>query len=124
MTTEPTTFNNISEHIDEVVAANPEIAATVVEMWAEQARHRSGLAAIRSVVGITQADLARELGISQSAVAQAEAKSDLMASTLVRNLAVLNADVFVRFSDQTEVGLREVLAAGPDAAVAEARQDA
>jgi transcriptional regulator with XRE-family HTH domain len=82
-------------------------------MWAEQARHRSGLAAIRSVVGLTQTELAEALGVSQSAVAQIEAKPDLMASTLIRNLAVLNASVIVRFSDATEVALSEVLAAGP-----------
>lgn len=107
-----TDFHDLDDDISKAAIADPSIDATVAEMWAEQARHRSGLAAIRSVVGLTQEELAAALGVSQSAIAQQEARGDLMASTLIRNLAVLDAEVVVRFRDSTEVLLSELLSPG------------
>lgn len=50
------------------------------------------LASIRAEAGVTQAEMARRLRMTQSAVSQAERRGDLLLSTLGGYLSALGAD--------------------------------
>ncbi len=62
---------------------------------------------IRKSKGMTQVDLAREMGITQGAVSQAERSSDMLISTLRSHIETLGGtlDLVVRFPDRPPVSL-------------------
>lgn len=49
------------------------------------------LAALRQSVGLTQTELAAELGVGQAQISKVERQDDMLISTLVSYLAALNA---------------------------------
>lgn len=115
MTTSPLPeFVDLSDEIEAALDEDPSIAETIAVMRSEQAahqvaQHRNGLALLRQAMGLTQAQVAEQLGLSQPAVATAEVKDDLMATTIVRTLDVSGAYAIVRFHDGTEAPLEEIL---------------
>ncbi|MCM0020599.1 MAG: hypothetical protein NBV67_11440 [Tagaea sp.] len=58
----------------------------------------------------TQTSLARKLGVGQEAVSRAEARGDLLLSTLRAYVAALGGelDLIVRFKDRAPVSLRGI----------------
>jgi transcriptional regulator with XRE-family HTH domain len=62
-------------------------------MWDDIHLHRMGLASVREALGFTQNDLAAAMGVTQSNVAQAERRKDLLVSTLSRYLSAIGADL-------------------------------
>ena len=62
---------------------------------------------VREALGFTQADLAAELGVTQSNVAQTERRKDILVSTLARYLGAIGADLHlvVRFEGRPPVEL-------------------
>lgn len=78
------------------LAKDPDLAARVEKRLAEM-RIEQDLIALREQRGLTQAQLARLLGISQPAVAKMEAQGgNLEIRTLARAAEVLEADLEIR----------------------------
>jgi len=81
------TFVDLTPAID-AINADPELstgARTVLaEIDAAQVAHALGLQMLRASFGLTQADVAANLGLSQANIAQTEHRQDLLVSTLRR----------------------------------------
>jgi transcriptional regulator with XRE-family HTH domain len=62
-----------------------------------------GLAAIRRASGLTQVELAANLGVGQAAVSKIERQSDMLVSTLHGYLTALgvHAQIIIEVGDQT-----------------------
>jgi DNA-binding XRE family transcriptional regulator len=82
--------------------------AQIARRAAEIAVEEMNLRALRRARARTQADLARRLGVGQEAVSRAEARGDLLLSTLRDYVAALGGelDLVVRFKDRAPVALR------------------
>jgi transcriptional regulator with XRE-family HTH domain len=67
----------------------------------------TGLAALRQAAELTQAELARRMGVTQAAVSRMEQPHDLLLSTLTAYLAAVGGRtvVMVRFADGHETQL-------------------
>lgn len=87
----------------ELLLSDPKQAArvaTVRESMAEADRqHAMGLAMVRNAAQLTQADLAKSLGISQAAVQKTEQRDDMLLSTLRKYVEATGAhvEILVRF---------------------------
>jgi len=77
------------------------------EMREADRAHAMGLAAIRRAADLTQDELARQLGISQAAVAKTEQRRDLLLSTLNAYLEAIGGHmrIIVTFDGGGEVEL-------------------
>ncbi len=86
---------------------DPNVRAVVARMWDDIHLHRMGLAAVRQALGFTQTDLAAAMGVTQSNVAQAERRKDLLVSSLARYMSAIGADLHlvVRFEGRPPVEL-------------------
>lgn len=82
--------------------ADPERRA-IVEQHERAMRVALRLAALREARGVTQAQLAQELDVSQAHISQVEHKDDLYLSTLRRYVAALGGrlELTAVFPDQT-----------------------
>ena len=98
-------FVNLDDYTDAI--DDPAVDAVVSRMWDDNHLHRMGLASVREALGFTQADLAAELGVTQSNVAQTERRKDILVSTLARYLGAIGADLHlvVRFEGRPPVEL-------------------
>ena len=102
----------------EQLLARPGIAEEVTkvraQMRAADQAHTMTLAMVRHAAGLTQSELARELDVTQAAVARTERRADMLLSTLQAYLAAAGAEVLliVTLSDGTvaEVSLESVAA--------------
>jgi transcriptional regulator with XRE-family HTH domain len=67
----------------------------------------AGLAALRQAAALTQAELARRLGVTQAAISRIEQPHDLLLSTLNSYLGAIGgrASVIVTFADGHETTL-------------------
>jgi len=78
--------------------ADPTIAAQVesglAEMDAEDRAYKMQLAALRQAAHLTQADLAKRLGVGQGWVSKIEHQPDMLLSTLAAYLRATGADEF------------------------------
>lgn len=74
---------------------------SVLTCLASKASHAS-LGGLRRLLGLSQAALARRLGVSQPHVAQLENQADMQLGTLRRHVAALGGELelVVRFPDQ------------------------
>ena len=63
------------------------------------------LSEVRKQLGFTQTDVARHMGVSQSALSQLESQDDLQLSTLRRLVKALGGelDIIARFGDRSIV---------------------
>ncbi len=79
----------------------------VEEMAAELIAEEMTLRELRKARALTQASVARELGISQDAISRLEKRSDLLLSTLRRTVEAMGGrlSLIARFPDQPPVEL-------------------
>ena len=90
------------------LAQRPDIADGVAQVRADMAEadrtYAMGLAALRQAAELTQAELARRLGVTQAAISRIEQPHDLLLSTLHAYLAAIGgrASVIVTFADGHE----------------------
>ena len=68
-----------------------EVDAVVDEMEQDDRAYRIGLAAVRQAASLTQVELARRMGIKQSALSGLENRDDLLLSTLANYLDAVGA---------------------------------
>ena len=93
------------------LAQRPDIADGVNRIRAEMAEadrtYAMGLAALRQAAALTQAELARRLGVTQAAISRIEQPHDLLLSTLNSYLGAIGdrATVIVTFADGHEATL-------------------
>ncbi|MCM0020266.1 MAG: transcriptional regulator [Tagaea sp.] len=82
--------------------------ARIERRAAEIALEEMDLRGLRRARARTQTSLARKLGVGQEAVSRAEARGDLLLSTLRAYVAALGGelDLIVRFKDRAPVSLR------------------
>lgn len=82
--------------------------ARIARRAAEIALEEMDLRGLRRSRARTQTALARKLGVGQEAVSRAEARGDLLLSTLRDYVAALGGelDLVVRFKDRKPVSLR------------------
>ena len=109
LTNMPTDISHEFVDLDDYTHAidDPAVDAVVARMWDDIHLHRMGLASVREALGFTQTDLAAELGVTQSNVAQTERRKDILVSTLARYLGAIGADLHlvVRFEGRPPVEL-------------------
>ncbi|MCY4284856.1 MAG: helix-turn-helix transcriptional regulator [Thiotrichales bacterium] len=79
----------------------------VEEMAAELIAEEMTLRELRKARALTQASVARELGISQDAISRLEKRSDLLLSTLRRTVEAMGGrlSLIARFPDRPPVEL-------------------
>jgi DNA-binding XRE family transcriptional regulator len=88
---------------------NPETEArTLAELAAMQQadiHYKQRLADLRHAMGLTQTDVATQMGVSQSGVAAIEAPTDIRISTLARYLDAIggHAELDVTFGDNSHI---------------------
>ncbi|MDQ2814995.1 MAG: helix-turn-helix domain-containing protein [Actinomycetota bacterium] len=113
--TEEVKFIRGNDRINQL-AQRPDIADGVTRVRAEMAEadrtYAMGLAALRQAAELTQAELARRLGVTQAAVSRIEQPHDLLLSTLNSYLGAIGgrASVIVTFADghQTTLDLSQL----------------
>ena len=79
------TFTDVTDVVDELLAETATAAAVsrIREQMAEADRaHAMTLAMVRRAAGLTQAEIAKTLDVSQTAVARTEKRPDMLLSTL------------------------------------------
>jgi DNA-binding XRE family transcriptional regulator len=79
------TFTDVTDVVDELLAdpVTAEAASRIREQMAEADRaHAMTLAMVRRAAGLTQAEIAKTLEVSQTAVARTEKRPDMLLSTL------------------------------------------
>lgn len=93
------------------LARRPDISAEVAQVRADMAEadrtYAMGLAALRQAAELTQAELARRMGVTQAAVSRVEQPHDLLLSTLNSYLQAIGgtARMIVSFADGHEATL-------------------
>jgi DNA-binding XRE family transcriptional regulator len=108
--TEEVKFTRGNDRISQL-AQRPDIAAGVARVRADMAEsdrtYAMGLAALRQAADLTQAELARRLGVTQAAISRVEQPHDLLLSTLNSYLGAIGgrASVIVTFADGHEAVL-------------------
>lgn len=89
------TFERGNEHLDRLLS-DPRISADVAQAHAEAEEldrvYAMNLAMIRKAAQMTQAEVARKLGVGQGAVSRLENRSDMLLSTLYDYLTATGAD--------------------------------
>ncbi|WP_018640225.1 helix-turn-helix domain-containing protein [Parafrankia elaeagni] len=91
----PSKFVRGNDHLDRLLA-DPQLAADVAEahVAAEEMDrvHAMNLAMIRKAAQMTQAEVAKKLGVGQAAVSRLESREDMLLSTLYDYLTATGAD--------------------------------
>ncbi len=107
-------FTDITDEVGGLVAdpyLGPAIQTRRKEMREADRVHAMGLAAIRNAFDLTQAELAKELGVSQANVAKIEKRHDFLVSTLRSYFRAIGGEVrvLVAFQDhEVEVSLESL----------------
>ena len=94
--------------LDEMMAGlDPERRRRIEERAADLIAEEMTLRELRKARELTQASVARELGIGQDAVSRLEQRSDLLLSTLRRTVEAMggNLSLIARFPDRPPVEL-------------------
>ena len=94
--------------LDEMMAGlDPERRRKIEERAAELIAEEMTLRELRKARQLTQASVARELGISQDAISRLEQRSDLLLSTLRRTVEAMGGSLSLvaRFPDRPPVEL-------------------
>jgi len=94
--------------VEDVIARlDPAERRKVEEMAAELIAEEMTLRELRKARALTQASVARELGISQDAISRLEKRSDLLLSTLRRTVEAMGGSLslIARFPDRPPVEL-------------------
>ena len=93
--------------LDEMMAELPPERRRIEERAAELIAEEMTLCELRKALQLTQASVARELGISQDAISRLERRSDLLLSTLRRTVEAMggNLTLIARFPDRPPVEL-------------------
>jgi transcriptional regulator with XRE-family HTH domain len=111
----------MGRRIDDVIVKLPKerrkrILKKADGMAKEMIAHADSLRVVRKAVSKTQSEIGEGLGLSQNAVSQLEARSDLLLSTLRRYVKALgaNLDLVVRMKDGSKVVLEGLGEAQPD----------
>ena len=94
--------------LDEMMAElPPERRRRIEKRAAELIAEEMTLCELRKALQLTQASVARELGISQDAISRLERRSDLLLSTLRRTVEAMggNLTLIARFPDRPPVEL-------------------
>ena len=103
-------------NVEDVIAGlDPERRRKIEERAAELIAEEMTLRELRRARELTQASVARELGISQDAISRLEQRSDLLLSTLRRTVKAMGGSLslIARFPDRPPVELSGI--AGRDA---------
>ena len=95
---------------DVIVGLDPDERRKVEEMAAELIAEEMTLRELRKARALTQASVARELGISQDAISRLEKRSDPLLSTLRRTVEAMGGSLslIARFPDRPPVELAGV----------------
>ena len=94
--------------VEDVIAGlDPERRRRIEERAAELIAEKMTLRELRKARALTQASVARELGISQDAISRLEKRSDLLLSTLRRTVEAMGGSLslIARFPDRPPVEL-------------------
>ena len=95
-------------NIEDVIAGlDPTERGKVEELAAEFIAEEMTLRELRKARELTQASVARELGVSQDAISRLEQRSDLLLSTLRRTVEAMGGSLslIARFPDRPPVEL-------------------
>ncbi len=95
-------------NVDDVIEKlDPALRREVEEMAAEIIAEEMTLRELRKAQQLTQASVARELGISQDGVSRLEQRSDLLLSTLRRTVEAMGGSLalIARFPDRPPIEL-------------------
>lgn len=90
---------------DDSIQAEVLTVSGLAAMHEEDKLYRERLADLRRATGLTQADVADHMGVSQSGVAAIESPTDIRISTLARYLEAIggHAELNVTFDDNTHM---------------------
>ena len=105
--------------VEDVIAGlDPAERRKVEEMAAELIAEEMTLRELRKARALTQASVARELGISQDAISRLEQRSDLLLSTLRRTVEAMGGSLslIARFPDRPPVELAGIAEAATPSA--------
>jgi len=95
-------------NVDDVIAGlDPDRRRKIEERAAELIAEEMTLCELRKARELTQASVARELGIGQDAISRLEQRSDLLLSTLRRTVEAMGGSLslIARFPDRPPVEL-------------------
>lgn len=105
--------------VEDVIAALqsvPGINDTLAERMAAREQmerdHAQGLATIRRMAALTQAEVAKKMGIGQTSVSRIEQREDMLLSTMKHYLEALGADahIVIRMGEvEYQVALTDIL---------------
>jgi DNA-binding XRE family transcriptional regulator len=92
---QPPRFVRGNDHLDRLLS-DPQLAADVAQARAEaedmDRAYAMNLAMIRKAAQLTQAEVAKRLGVGQAAVSRMESRGDILLSTLYDYLTATGAD--------------------------------
>jgi DNA-binding XRE family transcriptional regulator len=94
-TPQPAAFERGNEYLDRLLS-DPQISADVAQAHVEAEEmdrlYAMNLAMIRKAAQMTQAEVARKLGVGQGAISRLENRGDMLLSTLYDYLTATGAD--------------------------------
>lgn len=98
--------------LESIPNINDDIAQREAAREQMEHQHRVGLATIRQVAALTQAEVAKKLGVGQTSVSRLEARPDVLLSTLKAYFDAVGAEatITIRVGDvEHRVALDEVV---------------
>lgn len=98
--------------LESIPGVNGDLAEREAAREQMERQHRVGLATIRQVAALTQAEVAEKLGVGQTSVSRLEARPDVLLSTLKAYFDAVGAEatITIRIGDtEHRVALDEVV---------------
>ena len=111
---------------EQIAGLDPAQARKVEDQAAELTAEEMSLRELRKARRLTQAHLARELGISQDGISRLEQRSDLLLSTLRKTVEAMGGSLslIARFPDRPPVELLSAANGRPAAATSRTKPNA
>lgn len=121
LTPQEPVFVRGNEHLDRLLAdplIAPDVAAAHADAEEMDRAYAMNLAMVRKAAQLTQAEVARKLGVGQAAVSRLEGREDMLLSTLYDYLTATGADtasiVVTVHGRRIELDLRALRATRPE----------
>lgn len=115
MTEQHTEFapaDDVFAALESIPGINDDLAERDAAREQMERQHRSGLATIRQVAALTQAEVAEKMGVRQTSVSRLEGRPDMLLSTMKAYFDAVGAEatITIRIGDvEHRVALDEVV---------------
>lgn len=87
--------DDVFASLESIPGINDDLAKREAAREQMERRHRSGLATIRQVAALTQAEVAEKMGVRQTSVSRLEGRPDMLLSTMKAYFEAVGAEATI-----------------------------